>query len=120
VAVIEPSTSIVLNNIFFDFDKAVLKPESFPELNRIVQLMNERPGMTVEVTGHTDATGPAEYNMILSERRAKAVSGYLVKQGIAADRIATLFHGESKPIETNDTREGRAKNRRVEFKIVKL
>lgn len=120
VAAIEPSTSIVLNNIFFDFDKAVLKPESFPELNRIVKLMNERPAMTVEVTGHTDATGPAQYNMGLSERRAKAVTGYLIKQGITADRIATLYYGETKPIESNNTREGRAKNRRVEFTIVKL
>lgn len=120
VAVIEPSVTIVLNNIFFDFDKSTLKPESFPELNRIVKLMNERPGMTVEVTGHTDATGPEAYNMALSERRAKAVSGYLSKQGISAERVTTLFFGESKPVDTNDTREGRAKNRRVEFKIVKL
>jgi OOP family OmpA-OmpF porin len=120
VATIEPSATITLNNIFFDFDKAVLKPASFPELNRIVTLMKERPTMTVEVAGHTDATGPEAYNMGLSERRAKAVSSYLVKQGIAADRISTVFHGETKPIETNDSREGRTKNRRVEFKIVKL
>jgi outer membrane protein OmpA-like peptidoglycan-associated protein len=82
--------------------------------------MNERPAMTVEVTGHTDATGPAKYNLGLSERRAKAVTGYLVNQGIASDRISTQYYGETKPIESNETREGRAKNRRVEFKIVKL
>lgn len=120
VAAIEADISITLNNIFFDFDKAVLKPESFPELNRIVTLMNEKPGMTVEIAGHTDATGPASYNMTLSERRAKAVSGYLANKGIAADRIVTVFFGETKPLETNDTREGRQKNRRVEFKIIKL
>jgi outer membrane protein OmpA-like peptidoglycan-associated protein len=120
VAVIEADITITLNNIFFDFDKAVLKPESFPELNRIVTLMNEKPGMTVEIAGHTDATGPASYNMTLSERRAKAVSGYLANKGIAADRIVTVFFGETKPLETNDTREGRQKNRRVEFKIIKL
>ncbi len=120
VAPIAPSTTITLNNIFFDFDKAVLKPESFPELDRIVSLMNERSTMTVEVAGHTDATGPASYNMGLSERRAKAVSSYLVGKGISAERITTSFFGETKPKETNGTREGRAKNRRVEFTIVKL
>lgn len=120
VAAIEAEATITLNNIFFDFDKSVLKPESFPELNRIVKLMNERPSMTVEVTGHTDATGPASYNMGLSERRAKAVTSYLVGQGISTDRISTQYFGETKPIDTNATREGRSKNRRVEFKIVKL
>lgn len=120
VAAIEPSAMITLNNIFFDFDKAILKPESDPELNRIVSLMNERPTMTVEIAGHTDATGPANYNMTLSERRARAVSGFLTRKGIAADRIVTVYFGETKPIETNNTREGRQKNRRVEFKIIKI
>lgn len=120
VAAIEPSSMITLNNIFFDFDKAVLKTESSPELDRIVDLMNAKTGMTVEITGHTDATGPAEYNTGLSERRAKAVSAYLVKKGISADRVITSFFGETKPIDSNNTREGRQKNRRVEFKIIKL
>ncbi len=120
VAPVAPDITITLNNIFFDFDKATLKSESFPELNRIVKLMNERPAMTVEIAGHTDATGPESYNMGLSERRARSVSGYLFKQGIAADRVTTIYFGETKPKETNATREGRAKNRRVEFKIVKL
>lgn len=120
VAAIEPNTTIPLNNIFFDFDKAVLKPESFPELNRIVKLMNERATMTVEVAGHTDATGPEEYNLGLSERRAKAVTNYFVEKGISAGRITTVFFGETKPKESNETREGRAKNRRVEFTIVKM
>ncbi len=120
VAVIEANTSITLNNIFFDFSKAVLKPESFPELDRLVTLMNERASMTVEIAGHTDATGPANYNLVLSGQRAKAVSGYLAKKGVAADRIITVFFGETKPLETNDTPEGRQKNRRVEFKIIKL
>lgn len=120
VAAIEPNTTIPLNNIFFDFDKAVLKPESFPELNRIVKLMNERATMTVEVAGHTDATGPEEYNLGLSERRAKAVTKYFVEKGVSAGRISTVFFGETKPKVSNDTREGRAKNRRVEFTIVKM
>jgi len=120
VAAIEKNATIVLNNIFFDFDKSVLKPESFPELNRIVSLMNERSAMNVEIAGHADATGPDEYNMDLSHRRANAVGTYLGEKGIAVDRVTVTYFGESNPIDTNATREGRRKNRRVEFKILKL
>jgi len=120
LATVEPDATIVLNNIFFDFNKAVLKPESFPELNRIVDLMNQKSTMFVELAGHADATGPEKYNLVLSEQRAKAVGKYIAGKGIAKERIAVVFFGESKPIETNATPEGRKKNRRVEFKIVKL
>jgi OmpA-OmpF porin, OOP family len=120
VAAIRENITIVLNNVFFDFDKAVLKPESFPELNRIVDLMNEKNGMQIEIAGHTDATGPEQYNLGLSERRAKSVVQYLTGKGIQKDRITAVFYGETKPADTNDTREGRSKNRRVEFKILKL
>ncbi len=120
LATIEPDATIVLNNIFFDFNKAVLKSESFPELNRIIDLMNQKSTMQVELAGHADATGPENYNLILSEQRAKAVGKYLTGKGITKERIAVVFYGESKPIDTNATPEGRKKNRRVEFKIVKL
>lgn len=120
LATVEPDATIVLNNIFFDFNKAVLKSESFPELNRIVDLMNEKSTMQVELAGHADATGPENYNLVLSEQRAKAVGKYIAGKGIAKERIAVVFYGESKPIDTNATPEGRKKNRRVEFKIVKL
>ena len=120
VTPIEPDAKITLNNIFFKFKKAVLKVESYPELNRVADLMKERGTMTIELAGHTDSTGPAEYNMWLSEWRAKAVAKYLVEKGVNADRIAIVFFGETKPIESNDKKEGRDKNRRVEFKIVKL
>jgi OmpA-OmpF porin, OOP family len=120
LATVEPDATIVLNNIFFDFNKAVLKSESFPELNRIIDLMNQKSTMQVELAGHADATGPENYNLILSEQRAKAVGKYLTGKGIATERIAVVFYGESKPIDTNATPEGRKKNRRVEFKIVKL
>ena len=120
LAAIEADASIVLNNIFFDFNKAVLKSESFPELNRIIDLMNQKSTMQVELAGHADATGPENYNLVLSEQRAKAVGKYLTGKGIAKERIAVVFYGESKPIDTNATPEGRKKNRRVEFKIVKL
>lgn len=120
VARVEPDATIPLNNIFFNFAKFELKADSYPELNRIVTLMKEKPGMTVEIAGHADATGPDAYNMTLSEWRAKAVSKYLIEKGIDSGRINTTFFGETKPIESNDTKEGRRKNRRVEFKIIKL
>ena len=120
VASIEPAATITLNNIFFAFDKDVLTAESFPELNRIVDLMNKNASMTVEIAGHTDATGPASYNLNLSRRRAEAVSTYLSGKGIIKERISTVYFGETKPIVPNTTREGRQKNRRVEFKIIKI
>jgi OOP family OmpA-OmpF porin len=119
VARIEENAQITLNNIFFDFDKAILKPESFPELDRIVELMNTRATMQVNIAGHTDATGDRQYNKDLSKRRATAVQKYLVGKRINEARISVSFYGESKPIDTNATKEGRRKNRRVEFKILK-
>ncbi len=120
VAVIQENATITLNNIFFDFDRSTLKTESFPELNRIVSMMNEKATMQVEIDGHTDQTGPAEYNMKLSERRAKSVANYLVEKGILPVRITVLFFGETKPIDLTNTKVGNGRNRRVEFKIVKM
>ena len=120
IARIEPQATIALNNIFFDFKKATLRPESFSELNRIVNLMKDNSEMTVEISGHTDATGPNDYNMWLSEWRAKAVATYLIQKSIEKERISVVFFGETKPADTNETKEGRRKNRRVEFKIVKM
>lgn len=116
---IEENAKITLNNIFFDFDKYVLRENSKPELNRIVSMMKERSSMQVEIAGHTDANGPEAYNLKLSERRAKSVSNYLISQGIQSERIVVTFFGEQKPISDNKTKEGQRKNRRVEFKIVK-
>jgi outer membrane protein OmpA-like peptidoglycan-associated protein len=120
VATVEENATIVLNNVFFDFDKATLKAESFPELNRIRDLMKEKTGMQIEIDGHTDATGPDQYNLGLSERRAKAVIKYLADQGVDGSRMTVKFFGEAKPLDSNGTVEGRRKNRRVEFKIVKM
>ncbi len=111
---------IQLNNVFFDFDKAILRAESFPELDRIVSLMTERLSMTVEIAGHTDTTGSEEYNLKLSQRRSLAVTNYLLEKGVSKDRITTTFFGESKPVDTTGTKSGNAKNRRVEFKIIKM
>ncbi|MBX7124188.1 MAG: OmpA family protein [Cyclobacteriaceae bacterium] len=120
VALVEPDARIVLNNIFFDFNKAVLRPESFPELNRLAELLIERKSIEVEIAGHTDSTGPDNYNLLLSEWRARAVARYLSSRGVDGARIVVVFFGETKPLVPNDTREGRNKNRRVEFKIVKM
>ena len=120
VATVQENVTIVLNNLFFDFDKAVLKPESFPELNRVVKLMNDKVTMQIEIAGHTDATGPDDYNLGLSERRAKSVMKYFSGKGIAAERMSVMYFGETKPVGTNENKEGRRKNRRVEFKILKM
>ena len=120
VTAIAEDVTVVMNNVFFDFDKAELKPESHPELNRIVSLMKERIGMEIEVAGHTDAMGPESYNQGLSQRRARAVVTYLSENGIDMRRLKVVYFGESKPVDDNETEEGRTKNRRVEFKILKL
>ena len=87
VATIAPNATIVLNNIFFDFDKATLKPESAPELDRLIGLLKEKSTMEVEISGHTDNKGPDAYNMSLSERRAKTVVAYIVRGGIPKETI---------------------------------
>lgn len=117
---IAPNVTIVMNNVFFDFDKSFLKAESGPELDRVAAMLNDKGTMEIEISGHTDNVGPEKYNMSLSERRAKTVLEYFVKKGIARERMKVLFFGETKPIDTNDTEEGKEKNRRVEFKILKL
>ncbi|HEY0743358.1 MAG TPA: OmpA family protein [Chryseosolibacter sp.] len=120
VATVQENITINLNNVFFDFDQSILKPESFPELDRIVALMKEKTGMQIEITGHTDSTGPEAYNMGLSERRARSVVKYLTGKDVSAERISTKFFGETKPVDTNETKEGRKRNRRVEFTILKM
>ncbi|MBI3510008.1 MAG: OmpA family protein [Bacteroidetes bacterium] len=114
---ISVGSTIVLRNVFFDFDKSTLKPESDIELDRLVKIMQDNPTIKIELSGHTDSKGSDDYNQKLSEARAKACVDYLVGKGIKADRMTWVGYGESKPIDTNDTDEGRANNRRTEFKI---
>jgi len=120
VSKIAEDVTITLNNIFFVFDSDVLQPESFPELNRIVSLMKDRPSILVELAGHTCDIGEESYNLRLSERRAKAVKRYLTDKGIPNERIDVVFFGETKPAVPNSNTANRKKNRRVEFKIEKL
>ena len=110
--------AIRLNNIFFDFDKYDLRPESYQELDLWVKFLLENRELRMEIDGHTDSIGTDAYNQKLSERRAKAVVNYLVKNGVDKARIKAVGFGESQPVATNDTPEGRQLNRRVEIKFI--
>jgi outer membrane protein OmpA-like peptidoglycan-associated protein/tetratricopeptide (TPR) repeat protein len=113
-------TKIVLRNIFFDFDKATLRPESTNELERLLSLMNEFPSLKIEISGHTDNVGNDDYNKSLSNNRAKAVVDYLISKGIKADRMIWKGYGEEQPMAPNDTKENRQLNRRTEFKVLEI
>jgi len=109
---------IVLKNIFFDFDKATLRPESTNELERLIKLLNDLPTLKIEISSHTDSKGSDSYNMTLSQARSESVVGYLIGHGISKDRLVAQGYGETKPVATNETDEGRQNNRRSEFKIL--
>ncbi|MDQ3846966.1 MAG: OmpA family protein [Bacteroidota bacterium] len=115
---IEANASVVLRNIFFDFNKYELKPESQVELDRVVQLLAENPTVKIEIAGYTDNIGNAADNQKLSENRAKAVVNYLISRGIAANRLTPKGFGAAQPIADNKTEEGRALNRRTELKVL--
>ncbi len=108
---------IVLRGVNFDFDKSAIRPDASVILDEAASILNESPGVRVEVGGHTDATGTDEYNQGLSERRAKSVVDYLVSKGVSAGRLDAAGYGESKPVADNGTRDGRAQNRRVELNV---
>lgn len=109
---------ITLNNIFFDIDKFDLKVESEVELKTMLWLMNSNPKMKLEISGHTDNTGSEVHNKELSQNRALAVKNYLINAGIKSDRIVSKGYGSSKPAASNDSDAGRAKNRRIEARIL--
>jgi len=108
-----------LNNVFFDFDKYNLRPESYVELDRVVSFLKEYPNMEIEMSAHTDSRGSDSYNFTLSDNRARSVMEYILSKGIAASRIRSQGYGETKPVAPNDTDENRQLNRRVEFTILK-
>lgn len=116
---IEVGEVIRINNVFFDFAKATLREESYPELNRVVRFMNDNPSMEIALGGHTDNVGSDADNMKLSEARIQSVKAYIAEQGIDEERMSAKGYGETKPVATNDTDEGRQENRRVEFTITK-
>lgn len=114
---------VTLEPVYFDFDKATIKPVSYPVLDQIVRVMTDRPAIEVRVEGHTDSKGTDTYNRRLSQQRAEAVVKYLVAKGVAPARLDAVGLGESRPIAPNenpdgsDNPQGRAKNRRTEFHI---
>ena len=110
----------ILKNIFFDFDKSDLQPASFVELNLLVDYLKQNHDIAIEIGGHTDDQGSDEYNNRLSLARAKAVYDYLLSKGIEASQVSYKGYGKSQPIADNSTEEGRAANRRTEFKIVEV
>ncbi len=105
----------VVENLLFDFDKSVVKPKYYPDLDDVARVLNENPDLIVELRGHTCWIGTNKYNQKLSERRAKAVVEYLRNKGIDPSRLNWAGYGETQPAFPNTTREGRIKNRRVEI-----
>ena len=108
-------SKIVTHGINFDYNKAVLKPESMGTLNMILQVLKDNPEIKFEVGGHTDSDGADDYNLKLSQQRADAVKDQLIKMGVEASRLSAKGYGETKPISDDTTLEGKANNRRVEF-----
>ncbi len=115
---LEVGTTIRLNNIFFDINKATLRPESFPELDRLVELLETNSKLKIEISGHTDNVGGDDANLKLSNDRAKTVMDYVIDKGVNASKLNFKGYGKTKPIATNDTEEGKQQNRRVEFTIL--
>jgi len=101
--------------ILFDFNSAVIRPESKPVLEEMVSLLQSEPGWKLMIEGHTDSTGTAAYNQTLSEKRAAAVKDYLTAAGISSDRLQTAGYGASRPVADNSTEAGCTQNRRVEL-----
>jgi outer membrane protein OmpA-like peptidoglycan-associated protein len=123
---IEINKVFVLENIYFGFDSANIRPDAARELDKLAQLLIDNPEIKIEMGSHTDSVASNAYNYELSKRRAEATVSYLIKKGIAPDRLTARGYGEEFPIARNtnpdgtDNPEGRARNRRTEFKIIEV
>ncbi|WMJ72052.1 OmpA family protein [Cytophagaceae bacterium ABcell3] len=116
---VEKGARMVLNNIYFDFNRASLQKESESELNKLLRIVKNNPRIKIEIQGHTDSKGTAEYNLDLSQRRAEGVVKWLVDKGVPSDRLIAKGYGLSRPLVSNDDEEeGRELNRRTEFLIL--
>ncbi|PKP22512.1 MAG: hypothetical protein CVU05_03680 [Bacteroidetes bacterium HGW-Bacteroidetes-21] len=120
LAPIEVGQVVRLNNIFFEFGKATLLPESYPELDRTAEFLKNNPSVQIEVSGHTDNVGSEGFNQKLSQSRAQSVADYLVTKGVNTNRMSVMGYGMARPVAFNTDEEGRAMNRRVEFKVLKM
>ncbi|MHA6248676.1 OmpA family protein [Pontibacter sp. CAU 1760] len=113
--------AIVLENIFYDFDKADIRPDAATELDKLVQVLNDNPGISIELSSHTDARGTDVYNQKLSQRRAESAVEYIISKGIDRSRITAKGYGESRPVVRNATTDQEhQRNRRTEFKVVRI
>lgn len=110
-------TPLRINNLFFDYDKSSLRQESYPELKRMAGIISNHPGLKIEIMGHTDDAGPDDYNLTLSESRAKSVMDYLISKGVDAAALQAKGYGETKPMLPNTSDKNRQMNRRVEFRF---
>jgi len=126
VQALEQGSSMILENVLFDYDKSTLRPESYETLDKLVTVMQQPPAKSkVELSGHTDSKGSNDYNQKLAERRAQAVVKYLIDKGISNDRLVAIGYGESRPAAPNsmpdgsDNPAGRQLNRRTELKLLK-
>jgi outer membrane protein OmpA-like peptidoglycan-associated protein len=117
-AVLDIGRKLIVNNILFSTNQHTIQAQSLPELDYLVRLMKARPTLKVKIEGHTDNVGSEAHNMKLSYLRAEAVRQYMVKRGIARDRLYTIGYGATRPTASNDGEEGRQLNRRTEFIIV--
>ena len=108
---------IVLRGVNFDFDKSNIRSDAAPVLKEAANVLKENANLKVSVEGHTDAKGSDDYNLKLSMRRAAAVKAFLIQEGVAESRLSTRGLGESQPVASNETDDGRAQNRRVELKV---
>ncbi len=106
-----------LTGIHFETAKAVIKPSSYAILDKVVRVMKDNPSYQLSIEGHTDSQGNDASNMTLSEKRATSVMNYLTRKGVKASRMTARGYGETKPVASNDTKQGRAQNRRVEFSV---
>lgn len=120
LAKMDVGVKIVLRNIFFDYGKSTLRPESYGEIERLQKLLSDFPAVRIEISGHTDNKGSKPTNKSLSENRAKAVVDNLIKNGIAADRLEFKGYADDQPVADNKTEDGRQLNRRVEFKVLSV
>jgi outer membrane protein OmpA-like peptidoglycan-associated protein len=123
---LEKNKIFVLNNIYFDLDKSDIRADAVPEMDKLVQLLKDNPEIKIEMGSHTDSISSNSYNIGLSQRRAESTVSYLIKNGIAPERLVAKGYGEEKPVARNtnpdgtDNPDGRQRNRRTEFKILEI
>ena len=117
--ILKEGAIVSMDNILFDFNKAILRAESYKQLDKAAKILKAYPNMAIELSAHTDNVGGYNYNIKLSEERAYSAREYLLSKGIEGARIQPKGYGEVKPIATNNNEAGRQQNRRVEFRILK-